>query len=80
MYIAYSRKKDAEYARICESRWINGTSRQITLFNLGRVIDKNKGIYRSRQRGLFTYCLKTNQFGLPKSAEETMDSNAKQRS
>lgn len=63
MFIAYSRKKGHVYARICESRWVNGSSRQITLYNLGRVLDKENGVYRSRQRGIFTYDLKTNQFG-----------------
>ena len=30
---------------------------------LGRVIDKERGIFKNRERGLFTYDLKTNTFG-----------------
>ena len=39
------------------------SSRGNQSINLGRVLDKERGIFRSRERGVFTYDLKTNQYG-----------------
>ena len=33
--------------------------------NLGRVLDKERGIYQSKERGIFTFDLKTNTYGKP---------------
>lgn len=63
MFIAYSRKNGVKYARVCRSVWKNGTSRQETIHNLGRVIDQEKGIYRNRLKGEFTYSLEKDEFG-----------------
>lgn len=62
MFIAYSHKNGMEYARVVESEWKNGTSRQRVIYNLGRVLDKNKGIYKNRKQGVFEYCLETDTF------------------
>lgn len=63
MYIAYSVKKGNEYATLTSSvrdgeKVIKGES-----INLGRVLDKERGIFRNRERGVFTYDLKTGQYG-----------------
>lgn len=63
MYIAYSIKKGNEYATLTSSvrngeKVVKGES-----INLGRVLDKKRGIFRSRERGVFTYDLETGQYG-----------------
>ena len=63
MYIAYTIKKGNEYATLTSSirdgeKVLKGES-----INLGRVLDKERGIFRSRERGVFTYDLKTDQYG-----------------
>lgn len=63
MFIAYSQKNGVKYARVCRSVWKNGSSRQETVHNLGRVIDQKKGVYRNRAKGLFTYSLEKDEFG-----------------
>ncbi len=65
MYIAYNMRNGIEYATISSSvrrgsKIVKGTS-----IYLGRVLDKERGIYRSRERGIFTYDLATNEFGPP---------------
>lgn len=62
MFIAYSHKNGTDYARVVESEWKNGTSRQRIVHNLGRVLDKKKGIYKNRKQGVFEYCMETDSF------------------
>lgn len=64
MYIAYTIKRGNEYATLTSSvrdgeKVLKGES-----INLGRVLDKERGIFRSRERGVFTYDLKTNRYGV----------------
>ena len=61
MYIAYSIKKGNEYATLTSSvrdgaKVVKGES-----INLGRVLDKERGIFRNRERGVFTYDIRTGQ-------------------
>ncbi|MBF0580239.1 hypothetical protein IM774_10745 [Erysipelotrichaceae bacterium RD49] len=65
MFIAYSIKNGREYARVVRSKWKNGTSRQIVVRNLGRVIDKEKGLYKNRKEGLILYNLEKNEITFP---------------
>lgn len=63
MYIAYTTKKGNEYATITSSvrdgeKVVKGES-----VNLGRVLDKDRGIYRNRERGVFTFSLDTGIYG-----------------
>lgn len=63
MYIAYNIKNGHEYATITSSvrdgkKVVKGEST-----NLGRVLDKERGIYRNRERGVFTFCLETGVYG-----------------
>jgi hypothetical protein len=67
MYIGYDIKCGVKYAKICKSERINGRVKT-TQISLGRVIDENKGIYKNRKRGVFTYDLVTDTFGNPSSA------------
>lgn len=63
MYIAYSIKKGMEYATLTSSVRDGEKVRKGKSVNLGRVLDKERGIFRSRERGVFTYNLETDQYG-----------------
>ena len=55
MFIAYQKQRGILYARLMESYREDGRIRKRSGPNLGRVIDKELGIYQSRERGVFTY-------------------------
>lgn len=63
MYIAYSIKKGNEYATLTSSVRVGEKILKGESINLGRVLDKERGIFRSRERGVFTYDLETDQYG-----------------
>lgn len=66
MYISYKKSKDGTlYATVMESRRVDGKSVKTSVDYLGVVVDKEKGIYRSRDRGTFTYDLEENRYGVP---------------
>ncbi len=48
MPIGYDMKKGVEYGKICCSHWIDGKDKK-TYVNLGRVIDKEKLIFKNWQ-------------------------------
>jgi len=62
MYIAYDEKNGAEYAKLYTSKR-QGTESYKEYTNLGRVLDKERGVYKNRERGVFTYQLETNTYG-----------------
>ena len=63
MHITYDIKNGIEYAKLCVStREGKKVSKQYQ--NLGRVIDKEKGVYKNRKRGIFSYDLDTNTYGV----------------
>jgi hypothetical protein len=62
MYIAYDIKNGIEYAKLYVSTRV-GENVLKDYTNLGRVLDKELGIYRNRERGVFTYDLATNTYG-----------------
>lgn len=81
MYIGYDKRNGCEYAKICKSERINGKVKT-TQVPLGRVIDKARGIYRNRARGVFTYDLATDTYGVPDSSiaiPVTRRSNSKEK-
>lgn len=65
MYISYKRGKNgAEYASVMVSKNVDGKCVKSQVDYLGRVIDKEAGIYQSRQRGYFTYDIETGSYGI----------------
>jgi len=62
MHIVYDIKNGNEYAKLCTSTRA-GKSILKDFTNLGRVLDKDAGIYKSRERGVFTYDLQTGKYG-----------------
>lgn len=55
MAIEYRMKNGIEYALISKSVRNGSKVSKAPRINLGRVIDKEKGIYKNRERGLFMY-------------------------
>lgn len=62
MFISYSQKKGFLYASITTSRR-DGAVVTKEYVNLGRVLDKERGIYQNRQKGVFTYDINTDTYG-----------------
>lgn len=75
MHIIYDIKNGAEYAKLCQSIR-HGKKVDKVSVNLGRVIDKEKGIYKSRERGVFVYDLKEDIYKKP-DAEYLLPSTPK---
>lgn len=61
MYIFYSGPNDC-YASAGVSKR-NGADTSVDVIYLGRVLDKEAGIYKSRERGIFTFDPDTGEFG-----------------
>ena len=61
MYIIYSGSNE-QYASAAVSKR-DGDSTSIEYLYLGRVLDRDKGIYKSRERGVFTFDVSTGTFG-----------------
>ena len=57
-FIHYDVKNGVEYASVYTPRRVDGKKINDPEY-LGRVIDKSKGVYRSRNRGDFTYNLES---------------------
>ena len=56
MHITYDVKNDIEYAKLCTSKR-QGKKVNKTYTNLGRVLDREKGVYQNRERGVYTFSL-----------------------
>lgn len=63
MYISYSMSNGYLYAQLAESARDGHLVNKTYVANLGRVLDKERGIYRNRERGVFTYDISTNTYG-----------------
>lgn len=61
MFITYDEKNGVEYAKINISKRVNGKVKK-SYTNLGRVIDKQRGIYQNRERGVFMYDERTDTY------------------
>jgi hypothetical protein len=61
MFIAYDIKNGIEYAKLCITKR-DGLRTYKDYVNLGRVLDKERGIYTNRERGVFTYDLQSNTY------------------
>ena len=62
MFVSYSRKGDKTYARMVTSRRVGGVAVKETS-NLGRVVDRERHVFRSRERGTSAFDPKTGEFG-----------------
>jgi hypothetical protein len=64
MHIAYDIKDGVEYAKLCVSKR-SGKNTSKSYVYLGRVLDKENGVYQNRERGVFTYDREDNTYGKP---------------
>ena len=64
MYISYDIKNGFEYAKLCVSKR-DGKKVLKSYKNIGRVLDKARGIYQNRERGVFAYDPATDTYGKP---------------
>ena len=80
MYLGYDIKNGVKYAKICSSRRV-GDKVITNQKSLGRVLDEKRGIFRNKERGVFTYDIDTDTYGkadpsfVPKAARK--DAKAK---
>lgn len=66
MYISYKRGKEgAEYATVMSSKKKDGRVVKESVIYLGKVVDREKGVYHNRERGTFTYDIGTGEYGMP---------------
>jgi hypothetical protein len=77
MHITYDIKDGIEYAKLCKSTR-EGKRVLKDFTNLGRVLDKDAGIYRSRERGVFSYSLETDTYGSAPAEFVTTATNRKE--
>lgn len=56
-------KESGTYATAAESKRIDGKVVKNNKIYLGREVDFERGIFESKERGLFTFDLKTGEFG-----------------
>lgn len=64
MYLSYKRGANGtEYASVMVSKNVEGRCVKSKVDYLGKVIDKEAGIYYNRQRGFFTYDIETGEYG-----------------
>ena len=63
MFIVFQDKNGYEYATLTKSIR-KGSKVEKEYTNLGRVIDKERGIYKNRKRGIYTYDPDTDTYGV----------------
>lgn len=68
MHIAINHRNGIPYACVMNSVRDGESVKKVLVAYLGRVLDADKGIYKSRDRGVFTYDLKTQAYGKPPSS------------
>lgn len=74
MYINYKVQGGIEYAMVVTSVRKGVSVSKGDIIYLGRVIDKDRNIFKSRERGLFVYDLEKNQFlQVPPEYQATKD-------
>lgn len=70
-FISYQKKNDQEYATFCLAKWTGNAKINETVY-LGRVVDKENGVFYSKKRGgLFTFSVKD---GFGEAPEKEPDS------
>ena len=79
-FIRYITKSNGfEYASLAKSIRRGKRVKQEYIGNLGRVVDKDAGVFRSMERGLFRYTLEDGYCDLPNSYVETQKPTKEER-
>lgn len=84
MHIDYSRSNGIEYANVCKTVRVGSKVRKERTRYLGRVIDKDKGIFRRKDCGIYMYNLETDEikllpptYAVPKFSRKNIPSRQK---
>jgi hypothetical protein len=56
-YIRYQEKKGKTYAQLMDSLRVDGEKRTLYIASLGIVLDKERGVFRSKGRGVYSFTL-----------------------
>lgn len=78
-FIRYTEKGNGTYACIINAVRRDGVKMNEYVGNLGRVIDREKGIFRSRERGLFRYTREEGYTALPVGDDPAIQGGLKER-
>lgn len=81
MFIAYRKVRGIVYAYLDRSYRDENKNVKKEMTSLGRVLDKERNIFRSRERGVFTYDIKTGKYGAPPEdfVDRTVDRRRKKK-
>ena len=60
-FIRYEIRNHVEYASVYRASRVDGKKKNETTLWLGKVIDKERGIYKNRKRGVFQYTLENGE-------------------
>ena len=64
MKLSIDYKNNSQYAKISgKTSGADGKTRKRKVVYLGRVIDLEKGVFLSKERGFFTYDVQTGEYG-----------------
>ena len=63
MHLMLAKKGSGTYATAAESKRVGDKVVKTDRIYLGRVVDLEKGVFESKERGLFTFDLETGEFG-----------------
>jgi len=68
-YIRYQQKADKTYAQVIDAVRVDGKKKNLYITSLGAVIDKEKGIFKSKERGVYTFSLEAGYGEAPREIE-----------
>lgn len=63
MFIVHRTSDGKTYAYLAEAYRNGSSGKKKYLYHFGRVLDAEKGYYRNKERGVFSYDLDANTFG-----------------
>lgn len=76
-FIVYQEKNGRTYATFCKAKRENGAKTNETV-NLGLVLDKEKGVFKSRERGVYAFSVE-NGYGEPSEEYELKARSARRK-
>ena len=56
-FIRYQKKQDRTYAQLMDALRVDGVKRNLYIGNLGIVLDKEQGVFKSKERGVYSFTL-----------------------
>ncbi|NQT58337.1 MAG: transposase [Bacteroidetes bacterium] len=76
IFIRYQTKQGKTYAQLMDALRVDGKKRNRYVANLGIVLDKNRGVFKSKERGVYLFTLDGGYADAPAEVE-ILHSNAK---